>query len=90
MSETEPWSKNGAHLIFENNFNQIRKAQNNSDQSAFHLSTPHIDVLLILLMAALDENKTSPSVTETITYTESTDKKKKCFHEDLQITLIHS
>lgn len=43
MSETKPWSKNSLHLIFENNFSQIRKPQNNSHQSAFHLCTPHID-----------------------------------------------
>jgi len=38
MSETKPWSKNWLWLKVENNFNQIRKPQNNSDQSAFHLS----------------------------------------------------
>lgn len=37
------------------------KPQNNLDQRAFHLSTPHtrVDVQLILLMAVLEENKTS-------------------------------
>lgn len=37
------------------------KPQNNLDQRAFHLSTPrtHVDVQLVLLMAVLEENKTS-------------------------------
>lgn len=67
-SETKPWSKNSLHLIFENIFNQMRKPQNNSDQSAFHLSAAHIDVQLILLMAVLEENITA-YVTETIKHT---------------------
>lgn len=46
----------------------MRKPQNNSDQSAFHLSAAHIDVQLILLMAVLEENKTA-YVTDTIRHT---------------------
>lgn len=53
--------RNSPHLIFLNNFSQIMKPQNNLDQRAFHLSTPHtrVDVQLVLLMAVLEENKTS-------------------------------
>lgn len=69
VSETKPWSKNRLYLIFENIFYQMRKPQNNSDQSAFHLSGTHIDVQLILLMAVLEENKTTAYVTETIRHT---------------------
>lgn len=43
----------------------MREPQNNSDQSAFHLSCAHMDVQLILLMAALEENKTSAHDGET-------------------------
>lgn len=53
MTETKPWSKDSLHLIYENNFNQRRKPENNSDQSVFHLCAAHMDVQLILLMAVL-------------------------------------
>ncbi len=92
MSETKPWSKNRLHLIFENIFNQMRKPQNNSDQSAFHLSAAPIDVQLILLMASLEENETTAYVTETIRHTHTQPRlcQKNYFHEALQITSIHS
>lgn len=35
----------------------MRKPQNNSDQSAFHLPAAHKDVQLILIMAALEGEK---------------------------------
>lgn len=57
----------------------MRKPQNNSDQSAFHLSAAHIDVQLILLMAALEENETTAYVTETIRHTAQTLSKKITF-----------
>lgn len=80
MSETKPWSKNSLHLIFENIFNQMRKPQNNEDQRGFHLFAAHKDVQPSLLMAVLEENKTTSCVTETIThtYTCSSGIVKKC------------
>lgn len=71
-------------------FNQMRKSQNNPDQSGFHLSA---DVQPILLMAVLEENKTTAFVTETIPHIHAQPRvlsKRMCFHEDLQIIFIHS
>lgn len=87
MSETKPWSKYSLHLSFENIFNPMRKPQNNSDQSAFHLSAAHIDVQLILLMAALEENKKSIRHVDNQSHVHAHStgivKKQKSFHEDL-------
>lgn len=69
MTETKLWSKTSLHLIFENIFNQMRKPQNNSVQSAFHLPVAHEDEQPILLMASLEENKTTECLTETIRHT---------------------
>lgn len=44
----------------------MRKSQNNPDQSGFHLSAAHVDVQPVLLMAVLEENKTTAFVTEAI------------------------
>lgn len=74
-------------------FNQMRKSQNNPDQSGFHLSAAHVDVQPILLMAVLEENKTTAFVTETIPHIHAQPQvlsKRMCFYEDLQIIFIHS
>lgn len=74
-------------------FNQMRKSQNNPDQSGFHLSAAHMDVQPILLMAVLEGNKTTAFVTETIPHIHAQPRvlsKRMCFHEDLQIIFIHS
>ena len=56
----------------------MREPQNNSDQSAFHLSTAHIDVQLSLLMAALEENKTRAYVSETSKHTYTHTQPRHC------------
>lgn len=67
----------------------MRKPQNNSDQSAFHLSAAHIDVQTILLMAVLEENrKWYMSLRQSDTQHKHC--QKICFHEDIQITSFHS
>lgn len=55
--------------IFGNTFTPTRKSQNNPDQSAFHLPAAHIDVQPMVLMAVLEENKTTAVVAETVPHT---------------------
>ncbi len=92
MSETKPWSKNSPHLIFENIFNQMRKPQNTTDQSAFHLSAAYTDVQPSLLMATLEENKTTVCVRDgqTHVHTQPWHCQKMRFCEDLHTASIHS